>query len=91
MKKLLIGLMLVSCGKHTLLTMPEIDLNYDKKSDDSKPAQATVAASRAFICGDRAYKTRCTYVIPTGRILQSKELYDWACYDQYMACLKGAR
>jgi len=90
MKKLLIGLMLVSCGKHTLLTMPEIDLNYDKKSD-SEDRPARVATSRAFICGDQAYKTRCTYVLPGPRILSSKELYDWACYDRYMTCLGATR
>ena len=87
MRILLLLLLLVSCGKHTLLTMPEIDLNYDKGNNDSEPTRQRIQASSLANCNMIAYRKRCTGILNTTRQLLPHELYNSFCVQEYAQCL----
>jgi hypothetical protein len=86
---ILLSLLVVSCGKHTLLTMPEIDLNYDKGGDskDSETRPLRVQAATLANCNMQTYRNRCTGILNTTRQLLPHELYNNFCASEYINCL----
>lgn len=85
MKKLLILLTLISCGEHTLITNPAIDLDYKKDSDD-KPS--SVKQSKVVVCNMQSFNNRCTN-IQAPRVLFPYEFFSPNCYNQYLTCINN--